>query len=92
MSMLTTIIALCACLAIAARLLLFRRGTRRYQRRWAVMAWLLINVCVIGAVRMLFALAHEQPVPWPVAMLLVLAAWQVFRARGNAAELWRLRP
>lgn len=90
--MLTTIIALCACLAIAARLLLFRRGIRRHHRRWAAVAWLLINASLIGAVHLLFALAHEQPVPWPVAMLLVLAAWQVFRARGNAAKLWRLRP
>lgn len=89
--MFTTIIALCACVVIALRLLLFRRGNRRHCWHWAAAAWLMINAATAAAIYLLLALAHGTPAPLYVSVPLTLLACQVFRARGNAAKLWRLR-
>lgn len=83
-------ITLLACLALAGRLLLFRRGRRRHCLRWALLAWLLINISLAYA--LFLALAGPAGGRWYLTALLVAAAWQAFRARGNAAKLMRLRP
>ncbi|MCC5811314.1 MAG: phage holin family protein [Ectothiorhodospiraceae bacterium] len=87
---LPNLIASLACLAIALRLLTFRKGRRRHSVLWAALAWALINVCVAAAI--LFLPPFEpRPLTWVAAVLFVLLAIRVFRCRGNVAKLWRLR-
>lgn len=90
--MIATVLAICACFVIAARLLLFRRGTRRHCWYWAALAYLMINVSLALAVNFMLYLANGEPVPWYVAGLLHVLAFNVLRTRGNVAKLWRLRP
>lgn len=89
---LTNLIAILACAAIAARLLLFRRGHRRHHRLWSLVAWLLINASLALALHLLWGALSQEAVRWHVALLLAAAALQVHRARGNAAKLLRWRP
>lgn len=86
------LIATIACAVIAVRLLTFRRGQRRYNRFWALVAWALINACLVLALHLVWGALSQEALRWHGAILLSAAAIQALRAKGNAAKLWRLRP
>lgn len=89
---LSNLIATAACAIIALRLLTFRRGQRRHSRAWAMVAWALINGCVLLSLHLLWGALSSAAVHWYGVILLGIAAIQALRAKGNAAKLWRLRP
>jgi hypothetical protein len=89
---LANLIAALACIVIAGRLLLFRRGSRRHRRVWSVLAWILINASLALALHLALGIVTKAAGSWPLALLLTVAACQVIRVRGNAAKLMRIRP
>ncbi|RFA31339.1 hypothetical protein CAI21_01545 [Alkalilimnicola ehrlichii] len=88
----SNLLALLACLTAAGRLLLFRRGERRYRFHWALLAWLLIDVYLIVATQLVWGIWSQNAFPWLATLLLGLLALQTFRAGGNVAKLGRLKP
>lgn len=88
----SNLIATLACAVIALRLLTFRRGQRRHNRFWAMVAWALINACLLLVLHLIWGALSQEALHWYGAILLSAAAIQTLRAKGNAAKLWRLRP
>ena len=86
------LIATAACAVIAIRLLTFRRGQRRHSRFWAMVAWALINACLLLALHLIWGALSQEALRWHGTILLCAAAIQTLRAKGNAAKLWRLYP
>lgn len=79
-------------LLIAARLLFFRRSGLKFKRHVSMLAWVLTNCCVLIAV-----LIAQRGLPaglsgWLITLALALAAYAIYRAKGNvAAALNELR-
>lgn len=86
------LLATTACAVIAIRLLTFRRGGRRHSRFWAMVAWALINACLVLALHLIWGALSHEALRWHGTILLIAAAVQTLRAKGNAAKLWRLQP
>jgi hypothetical protein len=76
-----------ACLVIAGRLALYRRGVSRHRRGIAWLAWLLVVACLMTAVKLLCGV---RPPPGPLeALLSVALAVLVVAHRGDLAHVLR---
>ena len=76
-----------ACLAIAARLLLFRRGGGAYRPRAALLAWLLIVCAAATAIGLL----SGRPAGLAQLGLNLTLLGALLGVRGNVVELFRRR-
>lgn len=84
-----SMITLLAASLICIRLLTFRRGEARHRVGYACLAWLLIAGTGTISIRILTGTAC--PTGWGVAVVMLVLAVLVVRARGNVAHVIQLR-
>jgi hypothetical protein len=84
-----SLLTLLAASLICIRLLTFRRGEARHRAGYACLAWLLIAGTGTVSIRILTGTAC--PSGWGIAVVMLVLAALVVRARGNVAHVIQLR-
>ena len=80
------LVQLVACLVIVLRLLTFRRGASRHRHGVAWVAWWLIVVCTITAVKLLCGV-RPPPGPWEALATALICETARGKGRASAGDL-----
>ncbi|MGM0563687.1 MAG: phage holin family protein [Pseudomonadota bacterium] len=81
------ICAAVACFVVAMRLLTFRRRQRRYRPLISFLAWVMINISLVGGVWLLAEGVSYLPLAIGIALVATYLAVRSIAAKGNLAEL-----
>ncbi|WP_368900369.1 phage holin family protein [Mixta calida] len=75
------------CIAIALRIIFFRKHGRQYKHR---ISWLAAAIAIFyGNLPLLYLYDHYVLADWPVIITNSILCAAVYRARGNVAHLLR---